>query len=157
MNWRAWISTSPRRRLPVQWQAGRSSTCGEMISPRRSSWCAPSMCGISATHCASMRLIQGRPNRPDRRRGGVAGDRAARPVCMWSACWISMPTHGVQVMAGAGSEGLTVRFQFRLDLRDPLQAELVRQLQELPGGAAQQVHCGAAYSARNRAGGHGGH
>ncbi len=39
-------------------------------------------------------------------------------------------------MAGTGSaEGnLTVRFQFRLDLRDPQQNELARELQELPGG-----------------------
>jgi hypothetical protein len=37
-------------------------------------------------------------------------------------------------MAGAGPEGLTVRYQFRLDLRDPLQGELARRLNELPGG-----------------------
>ena len=39
-------------------------------------------------------------------------------------------------MAGTGSaeSNLTVRFQFRLDLRDPQQNELARRLQELPGG-----------------------
>ena len=37
-------------------------------------------------------------------------------------------------MARAGSEALSGRYQFRLDLKDPRQLELARQLQELEGG-----------------------
>ena len=37
-------------------------------------------------------------------------------------------------MARAGSEALSGRYQFRLDLRDPQQMELARQLQGLEGG-----------------------
>ena len=37
-------------------------------------------------------------------------------------------------MARAGSEALSGRYQFRLDLKDPRQLELARQLQGLEGG-----------------------
>ena len=37
-------------------------------------------------------------------------------------------------MARAGSEALSGRYQFRLDLKDSQQLELARQLQELEGG-----------------------
>ena len=37
-------------------------------------------------------------------------------------------------MARAGSEALSGRYQFRLDLKDPRQLELARQLQDLEGG-----------------------
>ena len=37
-------------------------------------------------------------------------------------------------MARAGSEALSGRYQFRLDLKDPRQMELARQLQGLEGG-----------------------
>ena len=37
-------------------------------------------------------------------------------------------------MARAGSEALSGRYQFRLDIKDPRQLELARQLQELEGG-----------------------